>query len=327
MADATEPDFATLRAIVKRKVDDHEKLKPLFKYLRGAHDEESIYISQEKMEQFRIRLSNMDLDEGGRFFKPITMSEFKSWNYDERHEREIDWDCENWRMRDAEAIYHKCWDLIKSEIPEHAQTEEKILFLDYTPWRSVIIPHTRMGGNFANFFPDERTDWVAQTELDLYESRPSDSHVISFSTHGLRPDKSMESRLARSEILVALDIMMQRMLWLPHITNHIFPVLMISCFNRQFRANEVYLENGTLHFNCTPFINLETFDQYKYQLLVRWSLAQPIGTTTTYPNLQKLPDGFEKFIALGDGKRKIKKQNAKPTPKPAVKRLEELKRK
>lgn len=86
------------------------------------------------------------------------------------------------------------------------------------------IPHTRMGGNFANFFPDERTDWVAQTELDLYESRPSDSHVISFSTHGLRPDKSMESRLARSEILVALDIMMQRMLWLPHITNHIFPV-------------------------------------------------------------------------------------------------------
>lgn len=102
---------------------------------------------------------------------------------------------------------------------------------------------------------------------------------------------------------------------------------MISCFNRQFRANEVYLENGTLHFNCTPFINLETFDQYKYQLLVRWSLAQPIGTTTTYPNLQKLPDGFEKFIALGDGKRKIKKQNAKPTPKPAVKRLEELKRK
>ncbi|EFQ98402.1 hypothetical protein MGYG_01432 [Nannizzia gypsea CBS 118893] len=304
MADVTEPDFATLRAIVRRKVDDHKRLKPLFKYLRGAHDKESIYISQEKMQQFNIRLSNMDLEHGGRFFKPVPLSESKSWVYDEkRRVKEIEWDCENWRMRDAEAIYHMFRGLIHSEIPEHAQTEEQGLFLDYTPWRKVIVPHTHMGGNFSNYFPDELTDWIAQSELDLYESRPTASHVISFSTRGLRPNKDTESKLARSEILV----------------------LMISCFNRQVRINEVYLENGTLHFNCTPFINLETFDKYKYELIVRWSVCQPIGETTAYPNLQKMPDGFEKFIALEDGKRKNKKKSPKPTPEPTVKRLEELK--
>ncbi|OAL73683.1 hypothetical protein A7D00_1711 [Trichophyton violaceum] len=325
MAFAAEPDFATLRAIVKCKVDDYEKLKPLFKYLRSARGEESIYLSQEKLNQFKIHLSSMDLEQGGRFFKPVSQSEFNSWDYDETILEEIKWGSESWKMRDAENIFMMCRELIHSDLPANPD-EESRLFLQNTPWRHVVVPHTRMGGNLGNSSPDELTDWLPQIELDVYESRPSDSHVISFSTHGLRPDKSIESKLARSEILVGLDIMMQRMLWLPHITNHIFPVLMISFFNRQVRANEVYLENGMLHFNCTPFINLETFDKYKYELLARWSVCQPIGETTTYPNLQKMPDGFEKFINLGDSTRKAKKKPPKPTPKPAIKRLEELKR-
>ncbi|KAM5436104.1 hypothetical protein McanMca71_000147 [Microsporum canis] len=328
MTDGTKIDLATLEEIIKCKLNDHKKLKAIFKYLRGAHDESSIYVPPEKLQQFNIRVSTIDLEQGGRFFKPIPVADFKSWIYDETILREIKWDRESRLMRDAESIYRKCWNLIKSEIPEHAQTEDLVLFLQYTPWSEVIVPRTRMGGNFGISFSDELTNWVAQTDLHVYECNPSKSHVISFSTHGLQPDKSTESKLTRSEILVALDTIMPRMLWAPHIAHHIFPVLMISCFNRQARVNEVYFEDGTLHFNCTPFIDMEVFDKYKCELLARWSVSHPVGETTAYPNLTKLPDGFEKFMSYRNGKplAKSKKKSPQPTPKPTLKRLEELKK-
>ncbi|EEQ27641.1 uncharacterized protein MCYG_00529 [Microsporum canis CBS 113480] len=306
MTDGTKIDLATLEEIIKCKLNDHKKLKAIFKYLRGAHDESSIYVPPEKLQQFNIRVSTIDLEQGGRFFKPIPVADFKSWIYDETILREIKWDRESRLMRDAESIYRKCWNLIKSEIPEHAQTEDLVLFLQYTPWSEVIVPRTRMGGNFGISFSDELTNWVAQTDLHVYECNPSKSHVISFSTHGLQPDKSTESKLTRSEILV----------------------LMISCFNRQARVNEVYFEDGTLHFNCTPFIDMEVFDKYKCELLARWSVSHPVGETTAYPNLTKLPDGFEKFMSYRNGKplAKSKKKSPQPTPKPTLKRLEELKK-
>lgn len=103
---------------------------------------------------------------------------------------------------------------------------------------------------------------------------------------------------------------------------------MISCFNRQARVNEVYFKDGTLHFNCTPFIDMEVFDKYKCELLARWSVSHPVGETTAYPNLTKLPDGFEKFMSYRNGKplAKSKKKSPQPTPKPTLKRLEELKK-
>ncbi|KAK2820080.1 hypothetical protein FQN49_007738, partial [Arthroderma sp. PD_2] len=263
MTDVTEIDLATLGAIVEHKHQEYKKIRSLFKYFKGAQDKDSIYFSYDQLQKHGIQASSMDLERGGRFFNPVPLSEFKSWVFDEGNVCELEWDPDHWRNRDAEQIYNRCWALITSEIPKHAQTEEMGLFLDYTPWRKVIIARTHMGGNSGNYFPDELTDWMNHTALDTYESRDTDSHVISFSSHGLWPSKNTESKLARSEILVALDIIMHRMQWPPHITNHIFPVLMISCFNRQARINEVYFEDDILHFNSTPFLDMEVFDKYQ----------------------------------------------------------------
>ncbi|KAM5456549.1 hypothetical protein McanCB49686_003180 [Microsporum canis] len=309
MADATEIGLATLERIIERKREAYEKLQHIFTYFRSAKDKDSIYFSHKKLQEHNIRVSAMDLEHGGKYFRPVSTSEFKTWAYDEGKIRELQWSPDNLVYRDAERIYRRCWELIISEIPD-SQSDD-------------LIPRTRMGGNFANLNPDELTDWLSHTALDTYESRPSESHVISFSSHGLRPDKSTESKLARSEILVAVDIIMHRMRWPPSLVNHTCPVLMISCFNRQVRMNEVYFEDGNLHFNCTPFLDMEVFDRSQCELLVRWSVSNPVGETTAYPNLKALPEGYEKFGVL----RKSNKQSKRSSkPKPVQKRLEELKR-
>ncbi|KAM5482189.1 hypothetical protein MaudMau93_006812, partial [Microsporum audouinii] len=118
MADATELDLATLERIIERKREAYEKLQHIFTYFRSAKDKDSIYFSHKKLQEHNIRVSAMDLEHGGKYFRPVSSSEFKKWAYDEGKIFEIEWRPDSLVYRNAEAIYRRCWAHINSEIPD-----------------------------------------------------------------------------------------------------------------------------------------------------------------------------------------------------------------
>ncbi|KAF3481905.1 uncharacterized protein GIQ15_04664 [Arthroderma uncinatum] len=211
----------------------------------------------------------MDLEEGGRFFRPIPQSEFETWIRHEEFYEVDEWDPEANDVEDATAVFWKFWRLYTSEVRKNSGDgiDNVSSFYNYTPWNQVIIQRTVFGGKAVS---DDLTNWNIENALDRHQQRDYvHPHAISFSTHGLYPDESTNSKLARSEMLLAIDIIMHRMERPLYITHHIYPVLMVACFNRHVRMSEVYFENGILHFNSTPFIDLNNFEKHKLDLYAR----------------------------------------------------------
>ncbi|KAF3491344.1 uncharacterized protein GIQ15_00861 [Arthroderma uncinatum] len=137
MADVTKIDIGTLAALVEHKSQILKKLKLVLKHFRGAQDEDSIYFSHERLREHNIHVSTMDIEDGGRFFKPVPLSEFKAWIYEEKNDYDFNWSSDKNSLSDADGIYYTAWGIIDSVIPEHAQTEDRTLFIQYTPWNKL----------------------------------------------------------------------------------------------------------------------------------------------------------------------------------------------
>lgn len=92
---------------------------------------------------------------------------------------------------------------------------------------SFSIKRSLYGGHWGMRGPGrEPTDWRFEHAFDRHiRGSYLEPHIISFSAHGLYPDESTVSKIARSEILVAADIMRHRLKMNVFITNDIYPVL------------------------------------------------------------------------------------------------------
>lgn len=102
-------------------------------------------------------------------------------------------------------------------------------------------------------------------------------------------------------------------------------VPMISCFNRQVRMNEVYIENETLQFNCTPFIDFNTFERPKLDLYARWALSNPIGETSKYPKIKPTGPLLTGYLEERNHRKKNKSKSLPKTSEmPVSRRVREL---
>lgn len=89
--------------------------------------------------------------------------------------------------------------------------------------------------------------------------------------------------------------------------------------------NEVYFENETLHFNCTPFIDLSTFERSKLDLYARWALSDPVGQTSKYPKIKPSANIIINYFNEQRYKKKPKSKSRLDLPEaPVIKRIQEL---
>ncbi|KAM5465331.1 hypothetical protein MauCBS54593_006577 [Microsporum audouinii] len=329
MDDPTKLNTAILDTLMDHKDHVSIKLKTIIKRLNPAIDKNSIYLSDDQLQNYDIRMSRMDLEKGGRFFKPLSQPYFESLVRHEEFYEVDEWETNPDEAEDAIQICWKLGRLLLSEIPDSPKDKFGIhrSFTDYTRWDSVHIKRSLYGGHWGMRGPGrEPTDWRFEHAFDRHiRGSYLEPHIISFSAHGLYPDESTVSKIARSEILVAADIMRHRLKMNVFITNDIYPILMVSCFNRQVRMNEVYFENETLHFNCTPFIDLSTFERSKLDLYARWALSDPVGQTSKYPKIKPSANIIINYFNEQRYKKKPKSKSRLDLPEaPVIKRIQEL---
>ncbi|KAK2882532.1 hypothetical protein FQN49_000259 [Arthroderma sp. PD_2] len=243
MGSTTRINTAILDTLMDQKKQVVRKLEPLLKRFKAALDKDSIYFSDEQLPKYGIHKSRMDLEQGGRFFKPIPPEDFETWVLHEDFYSIEEWDPEAKEIGDAKQVFWKFWRLLWSELPGKPRDEYGSLpgFNDYTPWDEVLL------------------------------------------------------------------------------------VLMVSCFNRQVRMNEVYFEDGILYFNCTPFIDLSKFEKPNLDLYARWALSNPVGETTEYPGMKPLKKVVDTYLSERRFNRKQKSKSRSKIPeKPELKRVMEL---
>ncbi|EGE00959.1 hypothetical protein TEQG_00014 [Trichophyton equinum CBS 127.97] len=313
------------------------KLHTIIKVLKPDLSQEHIYLPEDKLLKYGIRKETMDLEQGGRFFKPMSQSVFENLPRLEEYYEEDGWDRYNkWESTDDE-IYDASHILVKlerfigGEIPNTPTDKwgcHRVL-TDYAEWDFAHLDHTLCGGHWGSTGPGrEPTDWRFERAFDRHaRGTYLQPHVISLSVHGLYPDEDTNLKIARSEVLVAADFMKERLKCPLYVTNDLYPILMVSCFNRQVRMNEVYFENGTLCFNCTPFINFDTFERSKLDLLARWALSTPIGETSKYPNIKPIAKHLNSFLKERNHRNESKcKTLSKSSEMPVSKRIKELRR-
>ncbi|KAM5445046.1 hypothetical protein MaudCBS49596_007899 [Microsporum audouinii] len=329
MEDPIKLNTAILNTLMDHKYHVTIKLKTIIKRLKPAIDKNSIYLSDDQLQKYGISRSRMDLEKGGRFFKPLSQPYFGSLARHEEFYEVGEWEADPDEVDDAK---HICWrleQLIQSEIPDSPKDRFGIpqAFYEYTSWGPTFLKRSLYGGHWGRReLGREPTDWRFERGYDRQmRGTYLEPHVISFSAHGLYPDESTDSKITRSEILVAADIMRYRLKMNIFITNDIYPILMVSCFNRQVRMNEVYFENETLHFNCTPFIDLSTFERPKLDLYARWGLSDPVGQTSRYPKIKPSANTIINYFNEELYRKKQKSKSRSDLPEaPVLKRIQEL---
>ncbi|OAL74657.1 hypothetical protein A7D00_0251 [Trichophyton violaceum] len=303
MENHAELNAEILDTLLGHKNQVSTKLHTIIKVLKPALNQEHIYLPEDKLLKYGIRKETMDLEQGGRFFKPMSQSVFESLPRLEEYYEEDEWDPSDStydEIHDATHIQRKLKGFIGGEIPNTPTDKwgcHRVL-ADYAEWDFAFLERTLYGGNWGSTGPGhEPTDWRYEEAFDRHvRGTHLQPHVISHSLHGLYPDEDANLKITRSEILLAADLMRERLKCPLYVTNDLYPILMVSCFNRQVRMNEVYFENGTLCFNCTPFINFDTFERSKLDLLVRWALSTPIGATSKYPNIKPIAKLLNRFL-------------------------------
>lgn len=91
---------------------------------------------------------------------------------------------------------------------------------------SISLDHTLYGGHWGSTGPGrEPTDWRFERAFDRHaRGTYLQPHVISLSVHGLYPDEDTNLKIARSEVLVAADLMKERLKCPLYVTNDLYPV-------------------------------------------------------------------------------------------------------
>lgn len=90
----------------------------------------------------------------------------------------------------------------------------------------ISLERTLYGGHWGSTGPgSEPTDWRFERAFDRHvRGTYLQPHVISLSVHGLYPDEDANSKIARSEVLVAADLMKERLKCPLYVTNDVYPV-------------------------------------------------------------------------------------------------------
>ena len=102
------------------------------------------------------------------------------------------------------------------------QSQHKKAYLLFLTKTSPECDELRYGGNEFGTRPEEKHEWRFgrghNSETDEYP------HGIFFSMPGLTPDESTRSKIARSELLMLINVLMSRMKWIPLALNDVYPV-------------------------------------------------------------------------------------------------------
>lgn len=122
------------------------KLHTIIRTLKPALNQESIFLSEDKLLTYGIRKNSMDLEQGGRFFKPMPQSDFEKLPRLEEYYDEDGWDWySEWdttpiEIRDAEYICDKLLRFLGEEIPDTSKDEWGChrMLTDYTEWGRVL---------------------------------------------------------------------------------------------------------------------------------------------------------------------------------------------
>lgn len=90
----------------------------------------------------------------------------------------------------------------------------------------ISLERTLYGGNWGSTGPGhEPTDWRYEEAFDRHvRGTHLQPHVISHSLHGLYPDEDANLKITRSEILLAADLMRERLKCPLYVTNDLYPV-------------------------------------------------------------------------------------------------------
>lgn len=139
MDDPTKLNTAILDTLMDHKDHVSIKLKTIIKRLNPAIDKNSIYLSDDQLQNYDIRMSRMDLEKGGRFFKPLSQPYFESLVRHEEFYEVDEWETNPDEAEDAIQICWKLGRLLLSEIPDSPKDKFGIhrSFTDYTRWDSV----------------------------------------------------------------------------------------------------------------------------------------------------------------------------------------------
>lgn len=142
MEDHTELNAEILGTLLGHKNQVSTKLHTIIKVLKPALNQEHIYLPEDKLLKYGIRRESMDLEQGGRFFKPMSQSVFETLPRLEEYYEEDGWDWDNeWvstddEIHDASHILVKLEGFIAGEIPNTPTDEwgcHRVL-TDYADW-------------------------------------------------------------------------------------------------------------------------------------------------------------------------------------------------
>lgn len=140
MEDPIKLNTAILNTLMDHKYHVTIKLKTIIKRLKPAIDKNSIYLSDDQLQKYGISRSRMDLEKGGRFFKPLSQPYFGSLARHEEFYEVGEWEADPDEVDDAK---HICWrleQLIQSEIPDSPKDRFGIpqAFYEYTSWGPTL---------------------------------------------------------------------------------------------------------------------------------------------------------------------------------------------
>lgn len=139
MENHTELNAEILDTLLGHKNQVSTKLHTIIKVLKPALNQEHIYLPEDKLLKYSIRKETMDLEQGGRFFKPMSQSVFESLPRLEEYYEEDEWDPSDSaydEIHDATHIQRKLKGFIGGEIPNTPTDKwgcHRVL-ADYAEW-------------------------------------------------------------------------------------------------------------------------------------------------------------------------------------------------
>ncbi|KAF4637318.1 hypothetical protein G7Y89_g767 [Cudoniella acicularis] len=194
-------------------------------------------------------------------------------------------------------------------LEERAEGEGKDRLFDCTRWGVRVKRYKyesqllETEGITPDAYPQQ---WELSTKLDTFDdSRP---RMVCISHHGVSDVK----RLLRSELLIVMGMIIDRM-GLPFSQNHlVFPILMVSLIGTQGRIIQAHFDGNKLYVKHSRLHEFREYDKETVDLFLRWLMNEPIGDTAVV--------GTEEEDGSCSSSQSDRYQESKPTVKGYISR-------
>ncbi|KAE8155032.1 hypothetical protein BDV25DRAFT_146874 [Aspergillus avenaceus] len=227
---------------------------------RTIKQSETTTLDEHDLSRFKIKVSRLDLDTEGSFFKPLPRSQLPQINWDEVNFS--DWAAgETNEARRVDYTFLRVSSHIWNATFQNSDQE-------WIP-RKYYHEDTNIGGS-VELRPLE---WQTTGEVEeKWRRKPHCSYRIF---HYAEPSDA----LRRGEVLSLLRYMRWRMQQGSFLQHYTFPVLICSISRSKVRLLEAYHDGESLCISKSEFYDFKENVVENYQLFMQWIFGVPCGDT------------------------------------------------